>query len=455
MNRVTFFVALHLWGDMTRSALLFIVPMLTLGTGAVSAQTPLTLADVVARAKTASPTARAAAAAEREAWARITQARAGLLPRADVSESWQRGNQPVFVFGSKLTQRRFTEADFAIAALNRPAAINNIKTSLIVSQSVFDGGSVRGAVRAAEVQHELAGLATRRTEQDLAYAAVQAFSQIIEWDAAHRAATAAVESAESDLARAGHRRDQGTATDADVLAVEVHAAEMRQRLATADAERRIAREQLNAALGLELSAPIDVVLPDPPLSSRPSIEDVEAVALASRPEARQAALGTSLADTAVRVARGAFLPHVSAVGGWEINGSGLANGASSWVGGIEVSVNLFRGFSDRARLLEAEEGRRRQRAEREAQDLSVRLEARAALARLDSALERQRAAQAAVTHATEAQRIVRDRYEQGLATITDVLRAAEAAVQANSLASRARADVVRHGAALDRATGRL
>lgn len=440
---------------MARSALLFVVPLLALSAGRLSAQVPLTLAEVVALSKTASPAARAAAAAEREVRTRITQARAGLFPRADVSESWQRGNQPVFVFGSKLAQRRFTEADFAIAALNRPAAVNNVRTSLLVSQSVFDGGSVRGAVRTAEIQSELAGLATARTEQELAYAAVQAFSQIIEWDAAHRVAMAAVESAESDLARAGHRRDQGTATDADVLAVEVHAAEMRQRAATSDAERRIAREQLNAALGRELSAPIDVVLPDTPLASGPSGEDAEVLALATRPEVRQAALGTSLADTAVRVARAAFLPRIDAVGGWEINGSGLAHGAASWVGGIEVSVNLFRGLADRGRVLEAEEARRRQRAEREAQELSVRLEVRAALARLDSALERQRAARAAVTHAAEAQRIVRDRYEQGLSTITDVLRAAEAAVQAESLASRARADVVRHGAALDRATGRL
>ncbi len=440
---------------MARWAALVIMAMLALDATEVSAQAPLTLADVVTLSKTASPTARAAAAAEREALARVTRARAGLLPRADVSESWQRGNQPVFVFGSKLAQRQFTAADFAIASLNRPAAVNNVRTSVLVSQSVFDGGAVRGAVRTAELERDLARLATTRTEQDLAYSAVQAFGQIIEWDAAHRAATAAVESAESDLARAGHRRDIGTATDADVLAVEVHAADMRQRAVTADAERRIARAQLNAALGRDLSTPLDVVLPDVPQLSHASIGDVESLALASRPEARQAALGTSLADTAVRVARAAFLPRVTAVGGWEVNGSGLANGASSWVGGVEVSVNLFRGLADRASVQEAEEARRRQRAEREAQDLSTRLEARSALTRLESALERQRATRAAVTHATEAQRIVRDRYEQGLATITDVLRAAEAVVQAHALASRALADVVRLGAALDRATGRL
>lgn len=440
------------WSDMLRPTLLLTVFMLAPALAA--AQEPLTLSDVVARAKSASPSARAVAAAEREAGARIAQARSGLLPRADVSESWQRGNQPVFVFGSKLTQRRFAEADFAIDALNRPSAINNLRTAFLVTQPVFDGGAARGAIRAAELQHDLAGLAKARSEQDLAFAAVEAFAGILEWDAAHRAAVAAVETAESDLAHARNRRDLGVATDADVLAVEVHAADMRQRVATSDAERRIARERLNAAIGRDLSTPIELVLPASP-ATLPSTDDLEALALRERPEARQAVTGTALADAGVDVARAAFLPRVDAMGGWEVNGSSLANGASSWVGGVEVKVNLFNGFADRARLAEAEEARRRQHAEREAQELTVRLEVRAARARLDSARVREVAGQAAIDRAREAQRIVRDRYEQGLATISDVLRAAEALLQAESLASGARADLLRHTAALDRAVGRL
>jgi hypothetical protein len=46
------------------------------------------------------------AAAEREAARRVTRARAGYWPRVDVTESWQRGDQPVFVFSALLAQRR-------------------------------------------------------------------------------------------------------------------------------------------------------------------------------------------------------------------------------------------------------------------------------------------------------------------------------------------------------------
>ena len=78
-----------------------------------AAQSPLSLSEAIARAKARNPDAGAAAAAEREAADRVTQARGGYLPKVDAAESWQRGNDPVFVFGSRLAQRQFTAADFA------------------------------------------------------------------------------------------------------------------------------------------------------------------------------------------------------------------------------------------------------------------------------------------------------------------------------------------------------
>src|SRR6187397_1363841 len=90
--------------------LLLAAPGQTLAT----APTPLSLTEAIARARAQNPDAGTSAAAEREAAERVTQARAGYLPRVDATESWQRSNQPVFVFSSLLSQRRFTGADFAL-----------------------------------------------------------------------------------------------------------------------------------------------------------------------------------------------------------------------------------------------------------------------------------------------------------------------------------------------------
>ena len=113
-----------------------------------SPQSPLSLSEAIARARARNPDAGSAAAAEREAAERVTQARGGYLPKVDVAESWQRGNNPVFVFSSRLAQRHFTEADFALDALNHPDATDNFRTALSVEQALFDR-TTSAKVRAA------------------------------------------------------------------------------------------------------------------------------------------------------------------------------------------------------------------------------------------------------------------------------------------------------------------
>ena len=85
----------------------------------------------------------------------------------------------------------------------------------------------------------------------------------------------------------------------------------------------------------------------------------------------------------------------------------------------------------------------------------IEVDVRGALAQLATARAREEAGRAALTQARESQRIIRDRYEGGLATVTDVLRAAEAALEAESRATTAEMDVILQTVALDRALGRL
>src|SRR6476469_3927497 len=111
--------------------------LLILGLAApAAAQTPLSLSDAIARARAHNPDAGSSAAGEREAAQRVTQQRAGYWPRVDVAESWQRGDQPVFVFSSLLSQRQFTAADFALDSLNHPDAVDNFRATVMIEQSL-------------------------------------------------------------------------------------------------------------------------------------------------------------------------------------------------------------------------------------------------------------------------------------------------------------------------------
>ena len=436
-----------------RPAIYLLVTTLGLAASA-AAQTPLSLTDAIARARARNPDVGTTAAAERAGAQHVTQARAGYWPRVDVAESWQRGNQPVFVFSSLLAQRQFTAADFALGALNYPDAVDNFRTAIMIEQPLFDG-TTRATVTAAGVGHEIATASRTMVDHDLAVSVTDAYGRVLVAAAASQSAAAAAETARADRELAGNRRDAGLVSDADVLQLDVYVARTRELQIRATSDERIARAQLNQLMGEPLGEAF--VLDRSPTASVIDATDLaalEAEALKNRPDVKLAALQEQLASAAETAARDAFLPQVAAQGGWEFNGGAWNSRASSWVVGAVARFNVFHGFADKARLAEAREQTTRRALEREKAETAARLDVRIATARLDAARASEAVGRAAVAQARESRRIIRDRYEAGLTDVASLLRAAEGVVQAETQQTVAQVAVLTETAALERSLGR-
>jgi outer membrane protein len=419
-----------------------------------AAQSFLSLPDAIARARAHNLDARAAAMAESEAGHRAEQARAGYFPRVDLAETWQRGDQPVFVFSSLLAQRDFAADNFAIDALNHPPATDNFRLALMVEQALFDP-VVGPRSKAAGIGHQMATLDRTRLAQDLAVSVTETYGRVLAAGAIRGAAAAAVEAAEADLRVARDRRDAGRVTDADVLQVEVHIARARERQIRATADEHIARATLNHLLGEPLDSHLTLdPAPDAAVTAGEPMA-LEAEAVASRADVRLAGLREQLAEASISSAKAGFLPTVAAQGGWEANGGEWTDRASSWVVGVSARINLFQGLADRAKLAESRQLAERRAVEREKAETTARLEVRTATARLDAARAASEVGRAAASQARESRRIIRDRYEAGLADVTALLRAAEAVTEAEARETASRVDVLTAAAALSRALGRL
>lgn len=420
-----------------------------------SAQSTLSLADAIERARTSNPDATSAAIAEREAAQRVAQARGGFLPRVDFSESWQRGDHPVFAFSSLLSQRRLTGADLALDALNHPAAIDNFRAAFTVEQSLFNR-STRANVRSASIALDMAAIARRLVAQDQTSAVTEAFGRVVAAAATVRSASAAIDTARADRELAGNRRDAGLVTDADVLQVDVHLARAIEQHIQAAADERVARARLNQLMGEPLTA--QFVLDPSPSAPGVNIADASALeeqAVTHRPEIALARLQEQLAASAVDAAKATFLPQVSAQAGWELNGGAWDSRAASWVVGAVARINLFNGLADKARLAEAREQVGRRAVETRKAETMVRLDVQVAIARLESARASEAAGRAAVESARESHRIIRDRYRGGLADAAVLLRAAETVQQAEARQISALVNVLTATANLQRATGKL
>lgn len=426
----------------------------------VSAVTPasaqsLSLSEAIARARAHNPDAGSAAAAEREAAERVTQARSGYFPRVDVAESWQRGDNPVFVFSSLLAQRQFTAADFALDLLNHPAATNNFRAAFSVEQSLFDRATSAN-VRAATIGRDMAATGKQLVNHGLTSEVTDAFGRVLTAAATVRSAAAAVETARADRELAGNRRDAGRVTDADVLQLDVYLAQTLEHHVKAMSDERVARAQLNQLMGEPLSAMFSLDATPPAIVmdvTNPAGLEEEAVK--NRPEVALARQQEHLAAATIHAAQAAFLPQVSAQGAWELNGGTWNSRSSSWVVGAVARINLFRGLGDRARLAEAREQAVRRGIETGKAETMVRLDVQIAIARLEAARASEAVGRAAADSARASHRIIQDRYESGLADAATLLRSAEAVQQADAQQISAFVNVITATATLQRATGKL
>jgi outer membrane protein len=419
-----------------------------------SAQSSLSLSEAIRRATTHNPDVGSAAAAEREAAERVSQARGGYFPRVDLAESWQRGNQPVFVFGSRLAQRRFTSADFAQDALNHPAAADNFRTALSVEQSLFDRATSAN-VRAASIERDMAATGRQLVDHDLTSAVTDAFGRVLIASATVRSAAGAVETARADRELAGNRRDVGRVTEADVLQLDVYLARTLEDHVQAMSDERIARARLNQLMGEPLTAMFSLEVTDSAIAI--DVTDpagLEEEAMKSRPEVALARQQEQLAAATVEAAQAAFLPQVSAQAGWELNGGAWNSRSSSWVVGVVARINLFHGLADQARLAEARQQVTRRAIETGKAETMARLDVQIAIARLEAARASEAVGRAAAGSAREGRRIIRDRYESGLADVAVLLRSADAVQQADARQIGARVSVLTATASLQRAIGR-
>ena len=390
----------------------------------LAGQDPLSLHEAVALALRENRAVLAGEAGARAAAERVTQAKSGMLPRVNVSEGAMRGNNPVYVFGSLLTQHQFGPGNFNIGPLNRPDALNNFQTQLTVDQPLYDGRQTKNATTMAQLGGKMADEDQRRIRMETVARVAQTYYDSALAAENLKAAEQAVRSAEQDLRRAEDVRAAGMSTDADVLSIKVHLAAVNEQRITRRAELDVAKAALNDAMGVPLEVEHALTTALAPASfTETAIGALEKEAAEGRAETRLSRLSASLAEAQNKAAHDSWLPQVGVRAAFESDAQRfVTRGGANWMAGVTVRWNVFNGFADRARMAETSSLLERARADEQRAGSAVKLQVRRAYAGLQAASQRIQVALAAVASAEESLRITQNRYQAGLATVTDLLR---------------------------------
>ena len=154
-----------------------------------------------------------------------------------------------------------------------------------------------------------------------------------------------------------------------------------------------------------------------------SIETLMNAAAANRPDLKQAESGLKLAEERVQTARGGYFPQVGFSGSYDFNNGTSTGLGNQYLLAVRMQFNLFDGGAKSSALNQA-------RAEQQAVaqmyrqlEQRVRQQVQGGHERQRLAMEQYQVAKRSVDAARESLRIIQDRREAGLATVTDLLSA--------------------------------
>lgn len=370
-----------------------------------------TLRDALAKAYSKNPTLTAARANQRANDENVPLAKANGLPNASVQGAYQ--EYKVRPSNDFTSPRR------------------SVGGQLNLNVPVYQGGSVRNAVKAAETR-VAAGVETLRdTEQSVFSQTVAAYMDVIRDEAIVRLNRENVNVLEVNLQATKDRFEVGDLTRTDVAQSEARLAGARGDLQTAEANLTGSRETYIQLVG---EAPVNLEVP-PELPGLPADPDAAVdVAVKDNPNLRAAAKQREAARQDVSAAYGARLPTLSlgATGSYQnfldtlgsgVPGISISQTTKSVTLGVSAKLPLYQGGMPSARVRQAQ-ARSGQAIENEiAAERSVVAQTRAAFASWRSSLEVIDSAKVAVEANTLSLEGVRAENSVGNRTILDILNA--------------------------------
>lgn len=411
------------------------------GVVAVPAQclaSDLTLSKAVETALDGNPGLQASGLGILSAQEKILQARAGIMPQVQLTGQASQTNNPMWAFGTKLNQEAITARDFDPARLNDPDSITNYASGLSVIWPVYDSGRTWYGLAQARLNQEAAGFSADRTRQQVIAQTITAYIGALLARENQRVIQQISETSRSHLKLIQSRYDGGFVAKSDLLRAQVHIADLEQQLAEARSRTDIAKCRLNVSMGV--AGNVDYTLSTPLEAGNPitgSIDTWVGTALSNRPDLKHLELQKRIAQKEIDKSKAARNPAINLSGNYEINSEDFEDSGTNYTIGAGISMPLFTGGRISAKIREARINLKQTEAVLKGMEQQICGETRQAFFNAQSAWERIRVAQAAVGQSEESLRIVRNRYNSGLFTITDLLDA-ESMVQ-QSLTNQLRA----------------
>lgn len=406
-----------------------------------------------------------------QAEAAVRQAQGNKLPRLNLSLTATRSNDALNAFGMKLGQRNATFNDFGAGEfatnpfpaslgiaphnLNHPDAVNNFNSRIELLVPVYNGGMVQSYVDTAKAYVRAAQSGDEVARQQLAKHVLMAYQGVHTARAYIKLAEEARAAAEEYVRISDKLHKQGMVVKSDVLSAKVNLQDIKVKVVEAKNAEAAALNQLALLMGKSLDAPLDVGAPVTPAMLPGSATYLRAQALNEHAGLRALRNQLEGAGAQVDAARAGKKPQFNVMLRQDWNDKNLGLDASSYTVAGVLSWAAFDGGVNNATIDRAQAARSELAAKLRQAEEGVGYQVTDARRKALEAEEKIGVREAGLEQAQEAQRLVKKRYENGMATLIELLGAQAQLDKANADLVAARYELAVNRAELKRVVGVL
>jgi outer membrane protein TolC len=410
---------------------------------AVSGTEPWTLERALEQALAHNPDTELARHRITAAQAEVDQANAAFWPRAQLQSSYTRTDNPMMVFGSILNQRAYSSS----LNFNDVPDVDNLNARGLVTMPLYAGGRNKAGREAAKANTQAARQDAAAVRNALGFEVARSFHTVLKTREFIRAAEAAVNSFQTNVAIANKRLEGGTLLRTDLLDLEVRLAQACEDLVRARNANALANRALRNLLGIE-EGDLEIV------DSAPSAAAPESGDFSGRAELAAVRYRERAAQEQAWGVNAGYLPRISAFGSLDYDyGRKFESGGGSYTAGVLLQWDIWDGNLTRAKARAARADLESAREEQRKVRLALGLEVEQAQLDLRAASERLVVTRNTVSQAFESARLTQARFQQGAALSTQLIDAETALVNARVRRAEAEADHRIALAALRKAVG--
>ena len=377
---------------------------------------------------------------------RVTEAWAEALPKLDLEGSYRRLDKV----------SSFSAGPTTITM----GSVNNYSLGLVLRQPIFRGGAIGAGIRAARIYTLLADEQVSGVVQTVLFQTRSAYYDVLLARELAKVSEADLAVARRTLSDAEKKRNQGAATEFDVLRAQVEVSNVEAELIQRQNAFNLSKTTLLKTLGVSQESEVELSDRLQYQAAAPDLAQAVEKAFRRRPELRQAELGVRLQREAVAAARAGWWPRADLTASEtyarpDPHSATRIEWGEGWNAGVSVAWPLFDGFRTAGRV-------RQERAKLEEQKIGlvdaeerVLLDVKQAIVNIEDAGKFVKSQSANLDRAREGLRLAEASYREGVTTEVAVLDARQALSRTQALHYRALYDHMVARLLLERATGVL